>query len=282
MAGANALGGFVSLSAAESFAIEYWPLELYKLSLKPAPRELQGRVALVTGFDLDVGGAADAVAALGDAGLGVGGDVTSEIAVQAAFDAAIERFGGVDLVVSNAGIASSAPIGETTLAEWDRNHAILGTGYFLVARAAFRVAQDQRMGGSMIFVASKNALVAGKGAAAYSSAKAAELHLARCLAEEGGALGLRVNTVNPRRGVARLADLGVGLARGASRELRHRARRARGALSAAHDAARQHPAGGHRPGRAALRVRRALGEVDGQRAQRGRWRAGCLSAVDRA
>ena len=114
-----------------------------------------------------------------------------------AFAAAVDAFGGVDIVVSNAGIASSAPIEDTTLAEWNRNHAILGTGYFLVAREAFRVLRAQDAGGSIVFVASKNALVAGKNAAAYSSAKAAELHLARCLAEEGGAAGIRVNTVNP-------------------------------------------------------------------------------------
>jgi rhamnulose-1-phosphate aldolase/alcohol dehydrogenase len=219
MAGAHALGGFVSLDEGESFAIEYWPLELYKLSLAPAPGELQGTVVLVTGaaggigravvdtlaaagacvvsFDLDADGAADAVAQLGDAGVGVGGDVTSEAGVAAAFTAAVDAFGGVDLVVSNAGVASSAPIEETTLAEWERNHAILGTGYFLVAREAFNVLRAQGRGGSIVFVASKNALVAGKSAAAYSSAKAAELHLARCLAEEGGPDGIRVNTVNP-------------------------------------------------------------------------------------
>jgi rhamnulose-1-phosphate aldolase/alcohol dehydrogenase len=219
MAGAHALGGFVSLDEGESFAVEYWPLELYKLSLAPPPGELQGMVALVTGaaggigravvntlaaagacvvgFDLDGEGAADAVAELGDAGVGVGGDVTSEEDVGGAFTAAVEAFGGVDLVVSNAGVASSAPIEETTLAEWERNHAILGTGYFLVAREAFRVLRSQGRGGSLVFVASKNAMVAGKNAAAYSSAKAAELHLARCLAEEGGADGIRVNTVNP-------------------------------------------------------------------------------------
>ena len=99
--------------------------------------------------------------------------------------------------MSNAGVASSAPIEQTTLAEWERNHAILGTGYFLVARSAFRILREQGRGGSLVFVASKNALVAGKNAAAYSSAKAAELHLARCLAEEGGEDGIRVNTVNP-------------------------------------------------------------------------------------
>jgi rhamnulose-1-phosphate aldolase/alcohol dehydrogenase len=219
MAGAHALGGFTSLDEGESFAIEYWPLELYKLSLAPPPGELQGTIALVTGaaggigravvetlasagacvvsFDLDGEGASASVDELGDAGVGVSGDVTTEDGVDGAFAAAVEAFGGVDLVVSNAGVASSAPIEETTLAEWQRNHSILGTGYFLVARAAFAVLRAQGLGGSIVFVASKNALVAGKNAAAYSSAKAAELHLARCLAEEGGADGIRVNTVNP-------------------------------------------------------------------------------------
>ena len=219
MAGAHALGGFTSLTEEESFAVEYWPLELYKLSLRPPPGELQGRVALVTGaaggigravvdelagkgacvvaFDIDEDGAAAAVAGLGASGVSVGGDVTHEEAVRGAFGVAVHEFGGVDIVVSNAGIASSAPIEATTLEEWGRIHAILGTGYFLVAREAFSVLRAQRRGGSIVVVASKNALVAGKNAAAYSSAKAAELHLARCLAEEGGADGIRVNTVNP-------------------------------------------------------------------------------------
>ncbi len=148
-------------------------------------------------YDLDGDGAEAAVEDLGDAGAAVAGDVTSEDSVRDAFAAAIDAFGGVDIVVSNAGVASSAAIEETTLAEWERNHAILGTGYFLVAREAFAILRAQQRGGAIVFVASKNALAAGKNAAAYSSAKAAELHLARCLAEEGGAAGIRVNTVNP-------------------------------------------------------------------------------------
>ena len=219
MAGAEALGEFVSLNAEESFAIEYWPLELYKLAQAPPPGELQGQVALVTGgaggigraighslaaagacvvaFDLDQAGAEDAVAAHGDRGLAVSGDVTSEEAVAAAFAAAVGRFGGVDILISNAGVASSAALEDTTVAEWDSNHDILVKGYFLVSREAFRMLKQQGRGGSIVYIASKNAVVAGKNAAAYSSAKAAELHLARCLAEEGGASGIRVNTVNP-------------------------------------------------------------------------------------
>ena len=219
MAGAHALGGFTSLTEEESFAVEYWPLELYKLSLRPPPGELQGKVALVTGaaggigravveelaaqgacilaFDLDGEGALDAVRSLGDAGAAAGGDVTREDAVSEAFATAIEAFGGVDVVVSNAGVASSAPIEATTLEDWERIHSVLGTGYFLVARDAFSVFRAQGRGGSVVVVASKNALAAGKNSAAYSSAKAAELHLARCLAEEGGADGIRVNTINP-------------------------------------------------------------------------------------
>lgn len=219
MAGAQAVSAFVSLTAAESFAIEYWPLELYKLSLAPRPGELQGRVALVTGaaggigravletlsavgaaviaLDIDGEGAQDAIERFGDTGLAARADVTSEADIAAAFAAAVDRFGGVDIVVSNAGIASGAPIVETSFQEWRRNQSVLGTGYFLVAREAFRILTAQGHGGSIVFVASKNALAAGPNAAAYSSAKASELHLARCLAEEGGPVGIRVNTVNP-------------------------------------------------------------------------------------
>ncbi len=219
MAGASTISEFVSLSAAESFAIEYWPLELYKLSLAPPPGELQGKVALVTGaaggigravldafvtagaivagFDIDAERAEEAVAPYGDSALAISGDVTDEQSVADAYASVVDKFGGVDIVVSNAGIASSAPVSETTLAEWNRNQSVLSTGYFLVAREAFRTMEQQGVGGSIIFVASKNSVVAGPNAAAYSTAKAAELHLARCLAAEGGGASIRTNTVNP-------------------------------------------------------------------------------------
>ncbi len=219
MRGASTIDTFVSLTEEESYAVEYWPLELYKLTLAPPPSELAGKVAFVTGgaggiggaisrifasagayvavADLDASGAEQIASDLDDAGLAVQTDVTDEDAVASAFRQTVLRYGGVDVVVSNAGLASSASVEETSVAEWDKNHAVLAKGYFLVAREAFGMLKEQGVGGNVIFVASKNALAAGKNASAYSSAKAAELHLARCLAEEGGAHGIRVNSVNP-------------------------------------------------------------------------------------
>lgn len=224
IAGSEALGGFNSLTPAEAFAIEYWPLELYKLKLAPPDRDLAGKVALITGAASGIGRAtayrlaqegahvivADINARAGQdvaqdlaqrfgvgRGLFVPMDVTDEAQVVAAFEQTVLTYGGVDIVVNNAGIAGGRPITETTLADWQRNIDVLATGYFLVAREGFRVMQAQGRGGSMVFVTSKNAVAAGKGASAYSAAKAAELHLARCLAEEGGPLGIRVNSVLP-------------------------------------------------------------------------------------
>jgi rhamnulose-1-phosphate aldolase/alcohol dehydrogenase len=219
MRGAHALGGYVSLTEEESYAVEYWPLELYKLTLAPPPDELAGRVAFVTGgaggigsavarslasrgacvvvCDFDEEGAGDVAGSLPEPGIPARADVTDEGEVALASRHAVLEYGGVDVVVSNAGLASSAPIEETSVEMWDKNHAVLAKGYFLVSREAFRIMKEQGMGGSLIFVASKNAMAAGKNASAYSSAKAAELHLARCLAEEGGAERIRVNTVNP-------------------------------------------------------------------------------------
>src|SRR5437588_704497 len=224
MRGAEACGGFISLSDAESYAVEYWPLEQYKLKLAPPEREFARHIVLVTGAaggigsaicrrvaqdgahiiaaDIDLAGAEQLAEYINQKfgsgrAVAVKMDVTSEESVRAAFDRAALAFGGVDVIVNNAGLASSAPITETSLVEWNRNWNVLATGYFLVAREGFRLLIAQGRGGILVFVASKNALVAGKNAAAYSTSKAAEAHLARCLAEEGGQFGIRVNTVNP-------------------------------------------------------------------------------------
>jgi len=224
MRGATALDSFVSLTAAESYAIEYWPLELYKLKLRPPDRELAGRVAFITGgasgigraaafrlaaegahvviADLNAEGAKTVAAEIvkkhgARRGLAVTCNVADEAQVAAAFRETVLAYGGVDIVINNAGLASSTPITETSLADWNKLFDVLAKGYFLVAREAFRVWQAQGIGGSLIFVASKNGLIGSKNAAAYGAAKAAEINLARCLAEEGGQYGIRVNTVNP-------------------------------------------------------------------------------------
>ena len=221
---ADALGGFRSLSESEAFAIEYWPLERYKLAQAPPRGELGGRIAVVTGgasgigratarllaargahvvvADLNVEGAqAVAEELVAEHGLrralAVEVDVTDESAVQDLVRQSVLAYGGLDVLVASAGLATSAPVTETTVEEWELNFAVLARGYFLAAREAFRVLVEQGAGGSVVFVGSKNALVAGANASAYSAAKAAALHLGRCLAEEGGPHGIRVNTVNP-------------------------------------------------------------------------------------
>ena len=123
--------------------------------------------------------------------------LATALPVAAAYARMAVEFGGVDILVSNAGIASSAPVADTSLALWNKNMDILSTGYFLVSRAAFRLMRVQDMGGSIVFVASKNGLAASPNASAYCTAKAAEIHLARCLALEGAEAGIRVNVVNP-------------------------------------------------------------------------------------
>ena len=124
-------------------------------------------------------------------------DVTNEQSVIDAFYTAVIEFGGIDILISNAGIASSAPIEETTLNLWNKNISILSTGYFLVSREAFKIMKTQNIGGSIVFVASKNGLAASANASAYCAAKASEIHLARCLALEGAEQKIRVNVVNP-------------------------------------------------------------------------------------
>jgi rhamnulose-1-phosphate aldolase/alcohol dehydrogenase len=224
MRGASGVNRYIGLAEQEAFDIEYWLLEEAKLQRMPKPKPLAGRIALVTGGAGGIGsavaarlageGAAIVLADIDEASLGAtveafgkrfGRDnirgvlmnVTSEGSVEASFAAAIAAFGGLDILVSNAGIASASPVEDTSLDLWNRNLSILATGYFLVSRAAFRLMQRQKTGGSIVFVASKNGLAASPGASAYCTAKAAEIHLARCLALEGAAHGIRVNTVNP-------------------------------------------------------------------------------------
>ncbi len=231
---ADAAGGFRSLSEPEAFAIEYWPLERYKLT--QAPCELAGRIALITGAASGIGraaarrlaelGAQLVVADLNGEGAetvaeelreGHGGrsavavrvDVSDEQAVLDMVRQTVLAYGGLDVLVCSAGLATSAPVTETTLEDWERNHSVLARGYFLPAREAFRVLLQQGRGGSVVIVGSKKALVAGANAAACSSAKATALHLARCLAEEGGKHGIRVNTVNPDAVIERIRDLVV-------------------------------------------------------------------------
>lgn len=224
MAGASTLGTYVSMTPQEAYDVEYWPLELYKLTLAPPEKELSRHVALVTGAASGIGRAtaqllaqngahvvltdineqglrqaADEINAQvgGSRALAVPMDVTKEDQVEKAFAEAIFAFGGVDVVVSNAGIAMAKPIDETTREDWESLFSILSTGYFLVAKAAARVMKAQGRGGSIVFVTSKNAMVASSGAAAYNAAKASELHLARSLAQELGSHGIRVNCVAP-------------------------------------------------------------------------------------
>ena len=224
IANAEALDCFTSMTDPEAFSIEYWPLELLKLTLAPPEAEFSRRVAVVTGgaggvgkaiaerlaaaggniviVDIDAAGAEQTAAALNEAhgdgcALAVAADVRDESGAEAAFTAAVLAFGGVDAVVFNAGLAAAHAVEQTTLAEWDRIYAVLVRGYFLVARQAMRIMKQQALGGSLLFIASKHALAAESDTSAFSAAMAAELQLARCLAEEGGTDGIRVNTICP-------------------------------------------------------------------------------------
>ena len=224
MRGASGVSSYVGLPEQEAFDIEYWLLEEAKLQRMPKPKSLAGRIAYITGGAGGIGGATalrllnegacvvladidhealDArvqaiVQQFGrDSAVGIRLDVTNEASVIASFEHSILSYGGIDIVVSNAGIASASPVEDTSLALWQKNMDVLATGYFLVAREAFRLMQRQQCGGAIVFVASKNGLAASAGASAYCAAKASEIHLARCLALEGAAHGIRVNTVNP-------------------------------------------------------------------------------------
>jgi len=221
MHGAEAVSSYAPISEAEKFRIEYWALEEAKLARRPKPRPLAGRIALVTGggsgigratarrlaaegacvvvADRDGPAAATVAAELGsaDVAAAVTADVTDEDAVAGTLDAAALAFGGVDLVVNNAGLSISRPLLETTAADWDVQHAVMARGSFLVSREAARLLAAQRMGGDIIYICSKNAVFAGPSNVAYGAAKADQAHQVRLLAAELGELGIRVNGINP-------------------------------------------------------------------------------------
>ncbi|MFE6887292.1 bifunctional aldolase/short-chain dehydrogenase [Streptomyces sp. NPDC057694] len=233
MRGAEAVSTYAPIEESEKFRIEYWSLEEAKLQRMPEPKPLATRVALVTGAgsgigraiahrlaaegacvvvaDLNAEGAATVAGELGgtDKAIAVEVDVTSEEQIAEAFKAAALAFGGVDLIVNNAGISISKPLLETTAQDWDLQHDIMARGSFLVSREAARVMKAQGMGGDIVYIASKNAVFAGPNNIAYSAAKADQAHQVRLLAAELGGDGIRVNGVNPD-GVVRGSGIFAG------------------------------------------------------------------------
>lgn len=221
MRGAETISTYAPIAEAEKFRIEYWALEEAKLRRMPAPKPLATRVALVTGAasgigkaiaarlaaegacvvvaDLDLEKATASAAELGsaDVAIGVAVDVSSEAAVRAGIQEAVLAFGGVDLVVNNAGLSLSRSLFETTEADWDLQHNVMAKGSFLVSREAARVLVDQGMGGDIVYISSKNSVFAGPNNIAYSATKADQAHQVRLLAAELGQYGIRVNGVNP-------------------------------------------------------------------------------------
>jgi rhamnulose-1-phosphate aldolase/alcohol dehydrogenase len=233
MRGAEAVSTYAPIDESEKFRIEYWALEEAKLARMPKPKALVTRIALVTGAGSGIGRAiAHRLAAEGacvvvadrdassaqtvaseigsaDVAVPVTVDVTDEAGIAAAFAAAVLAFGGVDLVVNNAGLSISKPLLETTLTDWDVQHDVMARGSFLVSREAARVMQAQRMGGDIVYIASKNSLFAGPNNIAYGAAKADQAHQVRLLAAELGEHGVRVNGVNPD-GVVRGSGIFAG------------------------------------------------------------------------
>jgi len=233
MRGAEAISTYQPIPESEKFRIEYWELEEAKLRRRPKPKPLAGRIALVTGGGSGIGRAtaqrlADAgacvvvadrdgasaqtvAAALGsdDDAVAVTADVTSEADITAAFAAAALAFGGVDLVVNNAGLSISKPLAQTTVADWDVLHDVMARGSFLVSREAARVMTAQGMGGDIVYICSKNAIFAGPSNVAYGAAKADQAHQVRLLAAELGEHGIRVNGINPD-GVVRGSGIFAG------------------------------------------------------------------------
>ncbi len=221
MRGAESVSTYAPIGESEKFRIEYWELEEAKLRRRPRPKPLAARVALVTGAgsgigratarrlaaegacvvlaDRDGAAAGRAAADIGpaDVAVDVTADVTDEASIAAAFAVAALAFGGVDLVVNNAGLSVSKPLADTTAADWDTQHAVMARGSFLVSREAARVMRAQGMGGDIVYICSKNAVFAGPSNVAYGAAKADQAHQVRLLAAELGESGIRVNGVNP-------------------------------------------------------------------------------------
>lgn len=233
MRGAEAVSTYAPIDESEKFRIEYWTLEEAKLQRMPKPKPLATRVALVTGAasgigkaiavrlaaegacvvvaDLDPQAAADAAAEIGssDVAIGVAADVSDAEAVAAAFRAANLAFGGVDLVVNNAGLSISKPLLETTEADWDLQHDVMAKGSFLVSREAARIMLEQGLGGDLVYISSKNSLFAGPNNIAYGATKADQAHQVRLLAAELGPHQIRVNGINPD-GVVRGSGIFAG------------------------------------------------------------------------
>lgn len=238
MRGAEALSSYAPIPESEKFRIEYWELEEAKLRRMPKPKALATRVAFVTGGGSGIGAATarrlaaegacvvvadrDAAAAekvaaeLGasalratDVATSVAVDVTDEAQITAALRAAVLAFGGIDLVVNNAGLSLSKPLLETSVADWDLQHDVMARGSFLVSREAARVMIEQAMGGDIVYIASKNSIFAGPNNIAYSAAKADQAHQVRLLAAELGEHGIRVNGINPD-GVVRGSGIFAG------------------------------------------------------------------------
>ena len=224
MRDAQGLGGYSSLSDVDAFQAEYWPLELYKLALAPHGGELAGRIALVTGAaagigraiawrmasegghvvvaDIDGEGAQAVAQQINDRwgqgrGLGLAMDVTDQASVAAAFQQTALAYGGLDVLVSNAGIAPTGALHEMPLAQWQKALDVNTTGHFLVAQEAVKMMRLQGLGGNLVFVGTKNVLAPGSDFGAYSASKAAEVQLARVLAIENGGHGVRCNVINP-------------------------------------------------------------------------------------
>ena len=233
MRGAEALSTYAPIDESEKFRIEYWALEEAKLARMPKPKPLATRIALVTGAgsgigraialrlaaegacvvvaDRDPESAAAVAVEIGgpDFAIACTADVTDEEQVAAAVAAAALAFGGVDLVVNNAGLSVSKPLLETTVADWDLQHDVMARGSFLVSREAARAMRAQRMGGDIVYICSKNSVAAGPANLAYGAAKADQAHQVRLLAAELGGDGIRVNGVNPD-GVVRGSGIFAG------------------------------------------------------------------------